>query len=207
MTNPVRSAEHFARADERRTLLRGTISRALPAQKRFVWEVGCGHGHFLAGYAATHPETTCIGIDIARERIIRAIRKRDRAKLDHLHFVHADANDFLGALPPTVTFSSIFILFPDPWPKRRHHKNRLLQSLFLDRVHERAAEGTRLYFRTDHAPYFSEVSATVETHPKWERVNDPWPFELETVFQARAASYQSLVAAPKFSHKIGEKNS
>lgn len=196
---PSRSVEYFARAGERRTSLRTTLAALVQPSQSFVWEAGCGHGHFLTAYAATHPASPCIGVDIARDRIVRATRKRDRAKLSHLHFVLADALDFLEALPVEATFSAVFILFPDPWPKRRHHKNRLLQVDFLDRAFKRAGQGARLYFRTDHEPYFSEVAATIRTHSKWKLVDEPWPFELVTVFQARAASYHSLVAAPKLS--------
>lgn len=197
-TNSLRTTEYLARMGERRTSLRSTLAKLVAAERPLVWEAGCGHGHFLTAYAAAHPEQDCIGVDIVRDRVARAKRKRDRAKLNRLHFIQADAVDFLDALPAAVKFSAIFILFPDPWPKRRHHKNRLLQSDFFDRVFERVGEGTRLYFRTDYEPYFEEVAATVRAHAKWQPVDEPWPFELETVFQARAPSYRSLVAAPKF---------
>lgn len=160
----------------------------------FICEIGSGHGHFLTGYAAAHPEKVCVGIDIVRERVMRATRKRDRAKLPGLHFILADASDFLAALPEAASFAAIFVLFPDPWPKRRHHKNRLLQSVFLDRLAARSAPGTRFYFRTDHEAYFTAVAETIRTHACWRPVEETWPFERQTVFQARARTYQSLIA-------------
>jgi tRNA (guanine-N7-)-methyltransferase len=197
MTDPSHSTDYFARVAEYRTALSDRLLELVSAKQSLAWEAGCGHGHFLTGYAAAHPETICIGVDIARDRIARAARKCNRAGLRYLHFILADAEDFLVALPADATFSAIFILFPDPWPKRRHHKNRLLQADFLDRVFERAEENTRLYFRTDHESYFSEVAALFRAHSKWQLVDEPWLFEVETVFQARAVSYRSLVAAPK----------
>lgn len=196
--NPGRSAEYFGRVNERRKSLRDVLTPLVQTERPLIWEVGCGHGHFLTAYAAVHANKTCIGVDIVRERIARAKRKGARAQLTQLHFLVAEAHDFLDALPSHAKFSAIFVLFPDPWPKRRHHKNRLLQSQFLDQLFERVARDARLYFRTDHEPYFSEVVATVRAHSKWSAMEEPWPFELETVFQARAASYRSLIAAPKF---------
>ena len=186
---------YLVRMAERRESLRAEVARLLPPQSRFVWEIGCGHGHFLTAYAETHPAEHCVGIDINLDRVRRATKKRDRARLDHLHFVRAEARLFLEVLPPGAGFSAIYMLFPDPWPKKRHHKYRLLQADFLHEVAQRAGQGTPLFFRTDHAPYFAEVALLLREHPDWRSIGDqPWPFELATVFQQKAPSFQSLVA-------------
>ncbi len=179
----------------RRRLLREKCATLLAAQPAFVWEIGCGHGHFLTGYAAAHRDRLCLGIDLVLERIQRADRKRERARIPNLHFVRAEAGDFLSALPANATFTEIYVLFPDPWPKRRHWKHRLMDAAFLHAAAQRAGQGTRLHFRTDHEPYFLDVVATITAHPDWQaRPDAPWPFELPTVFQKRASRYQSLVA-------------
>jgi tRNA (guanine-N7-)-methyltransferase len=186
---------YLARVAERRESLRAEVARLLPPLGRFVWEIGCGHGHFLTAYAEAHPKEHCIGIDINLDRVRRATKKRDRAGLDRLHFVRAEARLFLEVLPPDTGFSAIYMLFPDPWPKTRHHKYRLLQAGFLHDVAQRTGQGTPLFFRTDHAPYFTEVETLLRDHPDWRSVGDqPWPFELATVFQQKAPSFQSLVA-------------
>ncbi len=182
---------------ERRAALEQTLAGILPPTARFVWEVGSGHGHFLAAYAQAHPQELCVGVDVILERIGRATRKRDRAKLDNLHFVRAEAKMFLEALPAKAELAAIYVLFPDPWPKLRHHKHRLMQADFLTAVAQRAGQGTRLYFRTDHEPYFADAEATLRTHEAWQVVEEPWPFEEKTVFQARAPSFKSLVAVRK----------
>ena len=194
MENQIRTAEHVARIIQRRSILSDQVAKLVPPKSSFVWEIGCGHGHFLAAYAAAHPTDLCIGVDISFDRIERGLRKRNRAQLGNLHFVHADALDFLDALPAGATFSAIFILFPDPWPKRRHHKNRILQPEFLTAAAKRAGQGTRLHFRTDHAPYFGDSELIIRQHPDWQIVSEPWPFEQETVFQSRATSHHSLTA-------------
>ena len=184
--------EHVA---ERRASLRVELAGLVAPSRAITWEIGCGHGHFLARYAAEFPAELCLGVDLRGERIDRARRKAERARLPNCHFVRAEAREFLLALPPRMSFHAIWVLFPDPWPKKRHHKNRLLQPEFLQAVAGRVGEGAPLYFRTDHGEYFREVEAFIPTLKTWRL--DPsarWPLEHTTVFQARAASYHSLVA-------------
>ena len=179
----------------RRADLRALLAPRLAGVRTLTLEIGCGHGHFLTAYAAAHPGRRCLGLDIANDRVERALRKRNRARLVNLDFVHADADDLLAALPEEIRLDEVFVLFPDPWPKRRHHKNRLMQTEFLARLAARCQPGSALYFRTDYAPYFAEARGVVAEHPDWSlQPGAPWPFEHETVFQARAAAHESLVA-------------
>lgn len=189
------SPEHLANQRERIDALRRAIPAALAGRTTFTLEVGSGHGHFLAGYAGAHPERLCVGIDLLLDRHQRAERKRDRAALANLLFFRADAADFLAALPADARFDDVFVLFPDPWPKRRHHKNRLIQPGFLSAVAARACPHVRLHFRTDDPQYFAAAKAIVAAHPDWQLdAHAAWPFELPTVFQQRASSYQSWIA-------------
>ena len=194
--DPARTAQHFATVARRRDELRERFKTLLPTDRGFVWEVGSGHGHYLTAFAAAHPNEVCVGIDIAKDRVARGKRKQVRAKLANLHFIHADSTDFVAAMPDTARFSAIYILFPDPWPKRRHEKNRLIQNNFLQEVAKRAGQGTRIYFRTDHKGYFKAASTVFLNAPDWRVLPDDqtWPFELETIFQQKADSFQSLIA-------------
>ncbi len=193
--NPGVSAGHGKLIAQRRETLRRDLLGVVRASERFVWEVGSGHGHYLTAYAAAHPGELCVGIDISADRVERAKRKRDRSKLPNLHFMLADADDFLGSMPEGAGFSDIFVLFPDPWPKRRHHKNRVLNRVFLAAVAERSAKGASLYFRTDHEEYYREAVALVRAHPDWRAFADgALPFEEPTVFQKRAERHFTLVA-------------
>ncbi len=194
MTNNPPSSAYLALQEVRRYELSALILRALSGPRPFVLEVGCGHGHYLTAYAEANPEKTCIGVDRVGERIARAQRKRERAKLANLHFIRAEIGQFFQTLPAEFLYSELFILFPDPWPKMRHHKHRILQPTFLTLAANHATTDCRLCFRTDFEPYFNEASAVVDQHERWRRVEEPWPFEYETVFQHRATSHQSLIA-------------
>ncbi len=183
--------------EERRRLLRDRLDGILADRANFVWEIGCGHGHFLTAYARAHPAQLCVGIDIEGGRIDRANRKRERAALANLFFLRAEARLFLEVMPLTARLAAIYLLFPDPWPKKRHHKHRLMQADFLSAVAPRMEPAARLYFRTDFKPYFDGTQALLRAHPDWrlDEADTPWQFEHETVFQSRALRHYSLSAS------------
>lgn len=186
--------EFLATIARRRSALGAELSTLLPTPKPIVWEIGCGHGHFLVRYAELFPAKFCIGVDLILDRLERSGRKRDRARLDNCHFVRAEAREFLLALDRAITLEEIWVLFPDPWPKARHNKNRLLKPEFFEAIASRAGEGARFYFRTDHLDYFAEVEGILPDLKTWQRdLSASWPLEHETVFQARAPEYHSLV--------------
>lgn len=170
----------------------GDCLREVP--ESITLEIGCGHGHFLASYAEAHPREYCLGIDIIEDRLLRAERKIRRAELSNVSFVRGEARMLLETLPKSINVGRTFILFPDPWPKRKHHKNRLISAEFLSLLADRSAPEAKLFFRTDFEPYFASVGAFLEVHPDWIIANEDWPFEHETVFQERASSYRSWVA-------------
>lgn len=190
-------AQFLERIARRRAELRAAVAAVLPSAGALVWEIGCGHGHFLVRYAEMFPDKTCIGVDVRLDRLERGDRKLHRARLGNCHFLRAEAREFLLALPAGVRLEEIWVLFPDPWPKARHHKNRLLTPAFFEAMGARAGQGARLYFRTDHAEYFQEVADgfAAGVVPTWRiEPGAAWPLEQATVFQARAPSYHSLVA-------------
>ena len=159
-----------------------------------VLEIGSGHGHFLTAYAERYRDRLCVGIDVVSDRIERALRKRDRAGLTNLHFVRAELRFFLECVSPAARWEEVYVLFPDPWPKARHHKHRLIQDDILELIARQAAPACRLYFRTDFLPYYEAAREVFARSASWELVSEPWPFESLTVFQSRAAAHYSLVA-------------
>lgn len=176
---------------------RAFLKPLLANHPRITLEIGCGHGHFLTAYAAAHPAEFCLGVDVLADRLERAERKSQRLKLKNLAWIHAEATLLLEALPADTRIGPhIFVLFPDPWPKRRHWKHRLLQPEFLSLLAGRSDPGATLCFRTDHAGYFAAATDILRSHPDWVPGDQPaeWPFELATVFQSRAPAYYSMTA-------------
>ncbi|MDX2111381.1 MAG: methyltransferase domain-containing protein [Verrucomicrobiota bacterium] len=190
-----RSALHFRIEQVRRHALRMQLSDLFTDRNRIVLEIGCGHGHFLTAYADLHRELPCVGIDLINKRIVRAEVKRTRRGLSHLRFLKAEASEFFDELPPSVQVQRYFVLFADPWPKKRHWKNRLLQPAHLELLANRALPGAELYFRTDHGEFYDWVKTNISESPHWRLAPElPWPFEEKTVFQGFADSFQSLCA-------------
>ncbi len=182
----------------RRDELRARMT-ALPLDRdNYDLEIGCGHGHFLAAYAEAHPGRYCLGVDVAGARLERARRKTDRAGLDNITWIQAEALLLLENLPAGIAFSRVFILFPDPWPKRRHHKHRLVQPRFLELLSSVCRPEAMLYFRSDNRDYTARTREALSTSPFWDLVSgEAWPWERATVFQELASGYQSLVGRKK----------
>lgn len=165
-------------------------------KKNWTLEIGCGHGNWLTAYSAQYPDKFCVGLDLLMARVAKSNKKKEQQGLQNLIFLQADAGEFLEAMPKNVTVDELVILFPDPWPKKRHFKNRLIQSAFLDTMAKFMLPQSRLYFRTDYDPYFEWAAEIISAHKSWSMLPlDHWLFEHETYFQKRSDNkYQSLVA-------------
>jgi tRNA (guanine-N7-)-methyltransferase len=180
---------------ERYATLAATLAALYPEPTSIIFEVGCGHGHLLTAYAAAHPETRCLGVDLVTKRIERAVRKQTRLALDNLVFLKADAAEILAMLPPHVRLAGIFVLFPDPWPKKRHHRRRLLQTDLLDALAARSVPGAWLALRTDDVAFFTWAKTQINNNLSWNITPGlVWPFEHTSYFQEIKGPHQSLVA-------------
>ncbi|MFN5057501.1 MAG: tRNA (guanine(46)-N(7))-methyltransferase TrmB [Verrucomicrobiota bacterium] len=184
-----------ARREANVARLRATLATALAGRTGITFELGCGHGHWLAAYAAAHPTEFCVGIDLITHRVERSVRKQTLGKLDNVIFLKAEATEFLEALPAQVSLSKIFILYPDPWPKKKHHKNRFISPENLDLLASRAAAETQLHFRTDNADYFGWTQEHLAAHPRWRIEPEVvWPFEQKTFFEERMKDRRDVFA-------------
>jgi tRNA (guanine-N7-)-methyltransferase len=149
----------------------------------------------LTDYAAAHPETTCVGVDLISWRIRKGIDKKQKRGLENLYFYKAELGEFIEVLPPNLRFERAVFLFPDPWPKARHHRRRMIQRGLLDALASRTDPDGEFCFRTDDRPYFDWTIEHLENHPDWDI--DPkaaWHHESETYFQGLMDGYFSVVA-------------
>ena len=163
--------EHRAvivREKHRRALLAATCRDLFLQHNPEVLEIGCGHGHFLAAYAAAHPKQFCVGIDLNNKRLQKSDKKREKRELNNLHFLKAEAREFIEALDPNVRLNRIFILFPDPWPKKRHTKRRLIKPDFVKLIGQKLAPGGRIYLATDFEVYAMEMLEYFNSEPLFQ---------------------------------------
>jgi len=174
-------------AEERRAgrveALRERISGFLRNGTEPSLEIGCGHGHWLVSLAEADPRTPFVGIDLVSRRIRLAEGKVRRRGLENVLFLKAEALEAMAAWPLEYPLDRIFLLHPDPWPKKRHAKNRLTGPIFLDGMARIAAPGARLFFRTDDQPFYEWSREQIEAHPDWEEKDLPWPHEAGSYFK------------------------
>ena len=182
-------------AHQRQALLKTQLVKDLSGRERCMLEIGCGHGDWLVNYAEDHPTHHCIGIDLLNKRLKKTSRKKEKKELANLALYKAEAKEFLDCFPPDLFLEFTFLIYPDPWPKKRHHRRRLVQEPFLSKLAEKTIAGGMFYFRSDHLPYFEWSLEHLSNHSDWEvQTSAPWPYEHETFFQKLNPKHYSLVA-------------
>ncbi len=132
---------------------------------REIWlEIGFGGGEHLAAQAAAHPDVGILGAEVFINGVARLLRAIDQIGLANVRIHHGDARALLAALPP-ASVARTFVLFPDPWPKSRHRKRRLIRPASLDRLAEILADGGELRLATDDAGYLTWMLECLGRHP------------------------------------------
>jgi len=122
-----------------------------------VWlEIGFGGGEHLAAQAFKHPEVLLLGAEPFVNGIARALRHVCALGLTNVRLHAGDARELMAALPP-ASVDRVFLLFPDPWPKARHHKRRLVQASFIEEAARVMKVGAVLRFATDWSDYADHV--------------------------------------------------
>ena len=136
--------------------------RALYARSaRCTIEIGFGNGDNLLRLAGAHPERDFLGIEVHRAGVGRLLLALEAQQLRNVRIVCHDAVEVLEAQVPPLSVQEILILFPDPWPKKRHHKRRLLQPPFAALAASRLAAGGQLRLATDWEPYAQHMLETL----------------------------------------------
>jgi tRNA (guanine-N7-)-methyltransferase len=135
-------------------------------------EIGFGNGEHLAGRAQTEPERNFLGVEVYRPGIGRLLRAAAAAELGNVRVIAHDAVEVLREQIAPGALEEVEILFPDPWPKKRHHKRRLIQAEFALLVATRLAGGGRLRLATDWAPYAEQIRLVLDACPLMEREGD-----------------------------------
>lgn len=136
-------------------------------------ELGCGDGSFLLQWAARHPERNFLGVERLKGRLTKIDRKGRRQGLHHLRGLRLEAGYVLEWKLAPGSLSAIHVYFPDPWPKKRHHKRRLVQAPFTELAASVLAPGGHLYLRTDHREYFEQMEAVMSASPRFARSTEP----------------------------------
>ena len=124
-------------------------------------EIGFGNGHALLALAGSEPSWNCLGIDVYRPGIGALLNACEQRELGNIRVAEGDARELLPRLPEG-SVRQFCIYFPDPWPKRRHHKRRLLNSAFVASLASRLETGGLVQVATDWQPYAEQMLEMLE---------------------------------------------
>ena len=133
-------------------------------------EIGFGAGEALLEFAAAHPETNCIGIEVHRPGVGHLLLGAEAASLRNLRVICHDAVEVVQQQLAPASIALVHIFFPDPWPKKRHHKRRLIQPPFVDLLAKVIAPGGTLRLATDWEPYALHMRDVIDASPAFANV-------------------------------------
>lgn len=140
------------------------FGRAAP----LVLEIGFGMGQATAAYAKEHPDINLLGVEVHPPGVGALLQSIDADRLGHLRIVQHDAVDVVNTMIAPQTLAGVHIFFPDPWPKKRHHKRRLIQPEFVALLVSRMQPGAYLHLATDWEPYAQQMLEVLSTQPLLE---------------------------------------
>lgn len=130
-----------------------------------VLEIGFGNGASLAQMAAAAPEKNFLGVEVHRPGVGRLLQTLAEQGIGNVRVAAIDAATLLAQCIPDASLAAVYLFFPDPWPKKRHHKRRLLQPAFAELVRQKLEVGGVFHAATDWQPYAEHMLAVLETAP------------------------------------------
>ena len=158
-------------------------------------ELGAGDGSFILQWAALHPERNFLAVERLLGRLRKIEKKGTRAGLMNLRGLRIEAGYFTEYLLPPDSVTAFHIYFPDPWPKLRHRKNRLINSRFAAILRQKLCVGGTAYLRTDDLDYFEQMMTVFGACEQFAEVRTPAPLaevttDFEREFNARGIQTQ-----------------
>ena len=178
------------------------VTGLFPRVQTLEVELGAGDGSFLARYAQRHPERNFFGVERLLGRLRKIDRKGRRVGLENLRVTRIEAAYFLEYLLPAGSVSALHVYFPDPWPKRKHRRHRLINERFTELARTVLTENGIVYLRTDDVDYFTQMTESFASNHNFAPAGTPDELsevvtDFEKTFNARGistnrAAYQKL---------------
>jgi tRNA (guanine-N7-)-methyltransferase len=179
-------------------LERLNLSELFPIPQPLEVELGCGDASFLAEYARQNPATNFLGVERLLGRVKKVERKGRRLGLTNICGVRIESAYFLEFLLPPHSAAALHIYFPDPWPKKKHRKFRLINERFPTLARQALQPGGIVYLRTDDLDYFQQMTEVFAADKNFKSVETPanlaavvtdfeWDFNAEGIPTNRAA--------------------
>ena len=132
-------------------------------------DLGCGDGSLLCQLAAQNPNRNFLGIEKLAGRVAKTCRKS--AHLENVRVLNVESAYAVRYLMPEASVETFYLLFPDPWPKRRHHRRRIVTTDFLDSIHRALESVGTLRIATDQHDYFEQITRVAGNDPRFRIVH------------------------------------
>lgn len=155
-----------------------------------VLEIGCGTGSSTLTMAQSEPGVDVIAVEVYRRGLAQLLSAVERENVGNIRLIRGDAVDVLEHLIPPGALTGVRVFFPDPWPKARHHKRRLLQPATVALIADRLRPGGVLHAATDHPGYAAQIAEAGDAEDRLVRV-DPGGRELPISVVRPATKYET----------------
>ncbi|MDN5758292.1 MAG: tRNA (guanosine(46)-N7)-methyltransferase TrmB [Tomitella sp.] len=162
-----------------------------------VLEIGCGTGTSTAEMALAEPDIDVMAVEVYRPGLAQLLHRIKREDIGNIRLLRGDGVDVMENMIAPASLTGVRIFFPDPWPKKRHHKRRLLQPDTFALIASRLRPGGVLHVATDHSEYAEWIAEAGATEPKLRTLESAAPFSLErpvTKFEGKAHRVGSTIA-------------
>jgi len=167
-----------------------------------VLEIGAGTGDFVASIARDQPDRNFIAIDYYNKGCYKSCRRLERLGLTNVRVLREEARQFISERVPHVALAAVHINCPDPWPKQRHRKRRLVNRWFLEFLLPFLAPGGDFFFATDFVDYGSDVAGFMPEIPGMTNMLDPDPFRYELEGYHLSRYMEKFIAQGKNIHFV-----
>jgi tRNA (guanine-N7-)-methyltransferase len=137
-----------------------------------ILEIGFGMGETTAAIAAAHPENDYLGVEVHTPGVGSLLRRIEALGLENVRIVQHDAVEVLREMIAPESLDGVHVFFPDPWPKKRHHKRRLIQAPFAALLASRMKPGAYVHVATDWEDYANQILAVFSAEPLLENTAD-----------------------------------
>ena len=158
-----------------------------------VLEIGCGTGTSTLAMAQTEPDVDVVAVEVYRRGLAQLLTAIDREQVTNIRLVRGDALDVLEHMVAPGSLTGVRVFFPDPWPKSRHHKRRLLQPSTIALIADRLRPGGVLHAATDHSGYAAHIATVGDAEPLLRRIG-PERTDLPISVQRPITKYENKAA-------------
>lgn len=156
--------------------LRERGPQACLGAERFVLELGFGRAELLLELAEQNPARVYLGVEVSRKRVLKAGKRAERRELANVYMIHAPAEYVLERVLPKDSVEECWVNCPDPWPKKRHWRRRLVQAPLVDLLARVLGEGALLHIATDHEGYRDWIAAVMASQNAFLNLHAPAEF-------------------------------